>query len=139
MNDLGRLIISIVIWVGCVGIAVTTLITNNSIIGVIFPLIMAVAGTVALWGGDNSAKHPTQRRFGPPSHINTKLKRESSYEEKMRLLMEMMDEDERQEFKQMLKRQVLNQNTPHSNLVDGEMPFDMDLDDIFEPDERQRR
>jgi hypothetical protein len=139
--DIGRVIVTSVIWVGCLSVALATVMTGANMIGLIFPMIMAMGGTAVLWGSDSPASRRREaRRFGNQyDDYPIKAKNESTYEQKMRLLMDMMDEDERQDFKNSLKRQMLNQDRAQKNLVDGEMPFDMD--DVFtsDHDEQHRR
>lgn len=137
--DLGRVIITSIIWIGCLSIAITTLITGSNMIGVIFPLLMAVGGTATIWGSASSKSERRQALTRDQQDNFYKAKREDAYEQKMRLLMEMMDDDEREAFKQALKRQLLNQDSKRGHLVDGELPFDADEYDYFESDERQKR
>jgi hypothetical protein len=137
--NIGRVIISLVVWVGCLGVAITTLLTGSNIIGVIFPMIMAMGSTAVLWGQEGASRRASARQFSQFDGHPLKAKNESAYERKMRLLMEMMDDDEREDFKRSLKRQLLNDYSKRGHLIDGELPFDAEEYDYFDPDERQNR
>lgn len=86
------------------------------------PLGMAFFSTMAIYMSDSDkAKH--QAKQGDGTVTIEKAKRDAGVtgsdptEAKMRLLLELMDEDERQAFKETLKRQML----ANSHFDDGEV------------------
>jgi hypothetical protein len=123
--DIGRVFATAIIWIGCFGLVGANIITGGSGIVTLGILFIAMLASVPIWESkesDKSSKTPSDTTVNPE-----KLKREDSYDQKMRLLMELMDDDEREAFKQTLKQQVISHRNPLSDrLIDGELPFDAD-------------
>jgi len=69
---------------------------------VIFPFIFATIPTILLWGFNKEA---------PKTSLAMNHKQGDNTAYTMALLMEMMDEDEREEFKSQLKRRILSGET----------------------------
>ncbi len=105
MSDKQRIELTWMFW--GVGIAITLIFLVSVAIDilsdwmVIVPLVVALFATVTLWGVDaeNKKGSPT------PPH-NDKQGDSTAYT--MALLMEMMDDDEREEFKSQLKQRILS-------------------------------
>lgn len=129
--DVGRVIVTAIIWVSCLAVVLTNIIMNGSMILTMFSLFMAVIGMIPIWEQKTSS---SSGRFGNQyDNYPTKAKNESTYEQKMRLLMELMDEDERQAFKDRLKAQITQtQNRLSDGLMDGELPFDAEEYEIYD-------
>jgi hypothetical protein len=80
--------------------------------GFIFPLLVACFMTIILWMGPEIMSMILENKG--------KIKRDST--DSLSVLMALMDEDERQEFKQQLKQRMLDNVSRGS--VDGELPLD---------------
>lgn len=135
MKDLEKSFLTLIAWIGCFVLAIHGMNTDMTI-GVIFAFLSAFGFTMILWWNDEQISE----FFGDGSHksetsdevLTYKAKREDSYDSKMRLLMELMDDDEREAFKQTLKDQIINRHTRlDDGLVDGELPFDAEEYDLF--------
>ncbi|HRF94852.1 MAG TPA: hypothetical protein PLZ51_06655, partial [Aggregatilineales bacterium] len=102
MNDKSRqsaTIATIAIWIATTIISVFSLMSEGWVVSI--PLGVALFATIAVWGfassdGNKSASSTTSEKRGDNSAYT------------MALLMEMMDEDERDEFKSQLKRRILS-------------------------------
>lgn len=142
MKDLEKSILTLIAWIGCFVLAIHAM-NMDSQIGVILAFIGAFAFPMLLWWneeqiseffGDSSSYDEDGNEKPSASNLPDKLKREDSYDQKMRLLMELMDDDERDAFKQTLKEQVINRHSRLSDdLVDGELPFDAEsYEDLYD-------
>lgn len=94
------------IWIFCFVLAILALIgaANGAIEGWVFfvPLAIAMLATVPIWeGGKDNLPAKSGARFGPTNKTDN-----TAYT--MALLIEMMDEDEREQFKYDLKRRILS-------------------------------
>ena len=122
-KDKAKMIATIAMWV--MGIVITVSAMSRDFLGTpipeqnmvwlaIGPLVIAVVGTFMLWvipELDNvETASKTEQSTG-------KAKRQQGV--KLSLLLELMDEDEREAFKQLLKRQMLEE----SGYADGELPY----------------
>lgn len=129
--DLGRVIATTIIWLGCFGLVGANILTGGSGIVTLGILFIAMLASVPIWESkesNKSTKAPADTTFHPE-----KLKREDSYDQKMRLLMELMDDDERAAFKQTLKEQLINHHHHLTDgMVDGELPFDADEYEFYD-------
>ncbi|HRF94848.1 MAG TPA: hypothetical protein PLZ51_06635, partial [Aggregatilineales bacterium] len=67
------------------------------------PLGIAMIATIAIWESGNSAKYEAKS-----SSRSESVKQTDNTAYSMALLMEMMDEDEREEFKHNLKQRILS-------------------------------
>lgn len=103
MNDKWRIGLTLMFWV--VGIGITLLFLSYVSAGilsdwlVIVPLVITLMATVTFWGVDSEKTRPEK------SDVE---KRSDSTAYSMALLMEMMDEDERQSFKERLQERILS-------------------------------
>lgn len=76
------------------------------------PLVVAMFGTVAIWEASKDMDKPAPQEKNKRQQLD-----------KLGLLMELMDEDERYAFKEVLKRQVLAEA---AYADDGEIPLDVE-------------
>ncbi len=113
MNDKWRVGLTLMFWI--VGIGVTLIFLGNVTAGllddwlIVVPLIVTLLSTVTLWGVDPEKIIPEQ---------SASEKRNDSTAYSMALLMEMMDEDEREEFKHNLKDRILSgENVTNESLI----------------------
>lgn len=83
-------------------------------IGFILPLLIATLLTVGFW-----ATPMIRSKF---ERQTNEEKRKNNSADSMAALLALMDEDERQEFKEQLKQRMLDRVTYGS--VDGELPLD---------------
>ncbi|MCL4256110.1 MAG: hypothetical protein KJ043_20300 [Anaerolineae bacterium] len=103
MNYKWRVGLTLMFWI--VGIGITFIFLGNVVAGllddwlVIVPLVITLLSTMTLWGLDPEKALPDQP---------TSEKKSDSTAYTMALLMEMMDEYEREEFKSQLKQRILS-------------------------------
>ncbi len=114
-EHISKFIVSLVMWIGILSISLATLLNSQTIeswvvaVVAVGSLIAGTIGTAAIWSPQVLTEHPGDFE---------KTKRQVGIS-KLDLLMEMMDDDERQAFKQTLKRQVLTDMRLND---DGELP-----------------
>jgi len=117
MNDKWRIGLTLIFWI--VGIGITLLFLSYVAAGilsdwlVIVPLIVTLFATVTLWGVDPEKALPEK---------SDAEKRGDTTAYNMALLMEMMDDDERQAFKERLQERILSGNV----LTDDSLITDME-------------
>lgn len=111
-SPLFRMIATITIWLFGAGISITALIQSPSGVGlgtgivVIACLIASTLATAAVWDQLNdSADSKDKTRLASTE----KAKREAGSNTKMALLMELMDDDEHEAFKDMLKQRLMEE------------------------------
>jgi hypothetical protein len=138
-KDKAKMIATIAMWL--MGIVITVSAMSRDFLGTpipeqnmvwlaISPLVIAVLGTFMLWVvpelDSTEAASKTEQSIG-------KAKRQQG--DKLSLLLELMDDDERQAFKQLLKQQVLEE----TGYADGELPYGGDtLESLLNEDTGQR-
>lgn len=135
MNTLGKTIATVFMWIilGAIGmsgiLADPGLGGTESAIIAIGAMLAGIIGTGMIWSPEvfNGSSHDESKQ----THTE-KAKRQAG-DQRMALLLEMMDEDEREAFKETLKRRVLN-GARFSE--DGELPYGADM--LYE-DEREKR
>ncbi len=135
MNNFWKSATTVSIWVLCSGVTITLAVASNmGVLGLIIPFMAAGLTSMMIWSDDNSTQQSQRPRVevGPAG----KKKRGGDGSDKMRLLLELMDEDEREVFKETLKRQVLRQQ---GNLIDGELPYNADIFDEYEDEAPPKR
>jgi hypothetical protein len=72
------------------------------------PMVIALVSTITIWESKNS-------KVTPPSDL---VKQTDNTAYSMALLMEMMDDDEREEFKHNLKQRILSgENVTNESLI----------------------
>ena len=119
-EDFWKAVATISIWVICGAIAITTVLASNSnytweMTGI--PFIAAIFPTFVMWAvpylvNSDIEKARIEKQFssGNVNNDDDKLKNQRrSVSNRTSLLLELMDEDEREEFKRMLKRRVLQE------------------------------
>ena len=121
-NDFWRVVATIAVWILLAGVSITALVASGSagsnidITAVaLVPLIMGFFVTIPIWHGSGSSDDATV------TTSSEKAKRGASDPDaKLRLLYELMDDDEREAFKATLKQRVLDDMT----YDDGELATD---------------
>lgn len=138
-KDKAKMIATIAMWVMAIVISIsgmsqdflgTAIPENNMVWLAIAPLVIAVMGTFMIWVipelDSNQAAASNDESTG-------KAKRQHG--DKLSLLLEMMDEDERAAFKHLLKQQVLEEH----RYADGELPYNGDsLESLLTEDSNRR-
>lgn len=125
-NDRAKAIATAVIWLSLAMISLFAVANSYSMgdLAVILlgtlPVLLALLGTIIIWV---VAPMVTQPRTGSIE----KAKRGSGGD-RLAILLEMLDDDEREAFKKMLKQQAMREMGSSSRISeDGELPFDADL------------
>ena len=146
MSNTGRIIATVIMWLvlGIISIVAITSVsgpwayTNG---GDLVPLVLGslffgLVGTYMIWVRPEMYKYKYARTQNGES--SEKAKRQGSGNQKMALLMELMDDDEREAFKETLKRRVLDEARIGG---DGEITYgDTTLESLFyEEDKDQQR
>jgi len=139
-NDFAKMVATVAMWI-VLGL-VSILVVAGAAVGLrdsdilpltLVPLGMALAGTIAIW-----TTHPeetSRRDKSATAEASEKAKRSGRLprEDRLALLLEMMDEDERQAFKEVLKQQVLRDTG-----YDGELPYSNETLAALLDEENQR-
>jgi hypothetical protein len=100
------------------------------------PLIIALFGTFIIWVLPDLVKSDHAEKIAKLNDGNIKNKRQSGGSDKLSLLMELMDEDERQAFKATLKQRVLDDTRLNA---DGELSYGTDtLESLFYEEEANK-
>lgn len=121
-----KAIVSVFIWCVVAFIAGTGLLNSGSINGLALTVIIfisflsAALATMALW-----VPQVFHESVTVTDEVPEKAKHVDSEEARLRMLMELMDDDEREAFKQTLKQRMLDAD-PYA---DGELPLSSFLDD----------
>jgi hypothetical protein len=133
-NSLAKAVSTIMMWILLSTISILALVadseTTNHMVShdglvplVIVPIIIALIGTFVIWGLPEIMKDKdTLKLGGQLDESGGKAKRKQG--DKLALLMEMMDEDERQAFKTALQQRLLQETTANTAYDDGELPYD---------------
>ena len=140
MENLAKSILTMAIWLFVGGIAITALIVtegNGDPEGILIPsFLTSLMATFIIWGIPELAGKRGERQQVSSRHRfgQSKSKRNvSSSDERMSMLMALMTEDEREDFKETLKRRVLADSRLNA---DGEfMTDDESLDSLLYQDE----
>lgn len=102
VNDKGRETATIVIWGATAFISFFALMSDGWVVSI--PLGVALIATMVIWitsAIEKTSANQTNQKSSPE-------RKGDSTAYTMALLMEMMDEDEREEFKSQLKRRILS-------------------------------
>ena len=140
-KDKAKMIATIAMWV--MGIVITVSAMSRDFLGTpipeqnmvwlaIGPLVIAVMGTFMLW------VVPELDNVGTVSKsvsVTSEQKAKRQQGDKLSLLLELMDDDEREAFKHLLKRQVLEE----SGYADGELSYGSETLESLLNDEPARR
>lgn len=131
-----KVILTGFIWLVCLLISFAIIFTSSEEWILSVPLGVAFFSTMAIYMSDaDKAKHQASQGNGTVTIEKAKRDAGDPTEAKMRLLLELMDEDERQAFKETLKRQMLQSSHFDDGEVDG-IALEALLD---EQDKRLRR
>lgn len=128
-NNLGKALATIVMWMISGVLSMAVIMQANGQFGdgtaimMAIPLIIVLLGTFFMWVAPEFAKNDRIEAERKHEHEREKNKRYSNEGSRMAVLMEMMDEDERQAFKQALKRKMLGESRL---TMDGELSEGMD-------------
>ncbi len=129
--DFWRAVTTLGIWLSIVAITIVLNVTGNSMGWLVSMAAMAFAFIITLQMWD---KNRTLTGNVHLAESAEKAKRSSDPDAKMRMVLEMMDEDERYAFKQAMKERML------SGSRDGELNYDADsLGALLDEDEPRRR
>ena len=138
MTDWGKVAVSIVMWIilGFISIGSAASTEGSNIhdaaltIMVIAPLLIALFGTIAIW----SPEVFTENKESNANNTSSSSKSKNQTSSKVDMLMQMMDADEQEAFKDALRRQILQENRLSS---DGELPIDDHL--FYDEEESHHR
>ena len=137
-NNLAKGCITTIMWgaaTGVIAIVAAHTSSGDMPLVVVMAMLMALVGTIVMWGLPEIARIVEARNPGVES--GGKAKRQQG--DKLALLMEMMDEGEREAFKRKLQRQVLDDAGYHDAYDDGELPVDADtLESLLDEDHLRR-
>lgn len=127
-NSAARVISTAVMWLICGAIAIAAIFASDGDLGSTMPVIgsvmlAATAASFFVWGGTEALAGSSASQAKPEAESYEKAKRQSSADSRMKLLLEMMSDDERAAFKDGLRRQVLEDMRGSS---DGELPTGLD-------------
>lgn len=159
-NNLGRVITTMFIGGGSFIIIIMVLMLSSeddlasfsAVIITLMTLVFALLTISNIWKSAG-LETPRQRRVvqvpvnldrqGKAKRAPASARPPSLRDEKLELLLELMDEDERRAFKRALKEEYLSGKARPASLnqlIDGELPFDADDpyfdDDVYDYDQR---
>ena len=145
MSNTGRIIATVIMWlvlgtISIVAITNNSGVWNNSMGDDILPLVLGslffgLVGTYMIWVRPEMYKYKYARTQNGEG--SEKAKRQGSGSQKMALLLELMDEDEREAFKETLKRRVLDEARIGG---DGEITYgDTTLESLFYEEDKDRQ
>ena len=102
------------------------------------PPIIALIGTFIIWVLPDLVRNEHKENIAKLTNKeHSKGKRQSGGSDKLSLLMELMDEDERQAFKETLKQRILEDARLDA---DGELSYGADtLESLFYEDDANKR
>jgi hypothetical protein len=153
-NNLGRVITTMFIWGVSLVLSVMSFYMWDeaglppiiTMIIIIVVLALTTHTTGIIWKNSGSERQRPTVQIPVNIQRQSKAKRSTSSarmpslrDEKLALLYELMDDDERRAFKRALQDEYLDQRSRSkslSNLIDGELPFD---DPYFEDDNEDYR
>lgn len=99
------------------------------------PLVLAMIGTAIIWTTDSDKAEAETAQT--TAEALEKAKREGRSTDRLSLLLELMDDDERVAFKESLKQGVLSDIGYHG---DGESPFNYDtLESLLDEGNQEKR
>jgi hypothetical protein len=133
-------ILTFFFWVGALAVSIVAIENaNGQDLGAVavLPFVMAFLATVAIWGIPELARINEARagRVSREDYEKGKREQGSRRIEQLALLLELMDEDEREDFKQALKQRVLE-----GTYGEDEMLFtDESLESLLEEKRADRR
>jgi hypothetical protein len=142
MGDIGKTLSTIAVWAALGLIAMMAVIDNSSMTGMwvaLGAMLTALAATVVIWVVAEAVKKP-----GPPKttretsdHLRAAEKAKRQPGDRLSLLLELMDDDEREAFKETLKQRIMDDMRLND---DGELDYHTTLEDLLDDDSiRQQR
>lgn len=143
VNTLTKGCLSFVIWGGAIAAGIVAmqspfLATNDMGVVVMVPFLFALLSMIVIWAVPESIRLAQIRERAKAGEregeYTEKGKRQTG--DKLTLLLEMMDDDEREAFKEALKRRALED----AGYSDGELPFAGEtLESLLDDEKRLRR
>lgn len=113
VNTLVKGFLTVLFWAGAIAVSIVAITNNsggNSGAEAVLPFVMALLATITIWGIPEVVKIYESRsgRTSEESYEKGKREQGSRRIEQLALLLEMMDPDEQEQFKQSLKQRVLD-------------------------------
>ena len=142
MGDIGKTLSTIAVWAALGLIAMMAVIDNSSMTGMwvaLGAMLTALAATVVIWVVAEAVKKPnapkSARQLGDDLRAAEKAKRQPG--DRLNLLLELMDDDEREAFKETLKQRIMDDMRLND---EGELDYHTTLEDLLDDDAiRQQR
>lgn len=134
MRDIFRAIATLIIWGAAAGISVTSLVMaeTSAVFIVLISLIAAASATSKVWheASEQPAAINVEQNYG-------KAKRtEADAINRLSMMLDMFDEDERREIKDRLREKILREASTGG---DGELPADAESLESLLATQRRRR
>lgn len=120
-NTRNLITVALLVFMWMLSALLALVIADRSVYALV-PFVIAAVGTLAVFH-ERFEFAPRRRRQ------DTTEKRKRAEPDKVRLLMDMMDEDEREAFKQAMKDRLLGASDRLRD--DGELPADADMLDTY--------
>jgi flagellar motor component MotA len=138
METFWKSVVTLVIWTFATGIVVTGMISEStSIIPIAIICMIAATISTAFVQADKDHEKKVPSRLVQGADTEKAKRTASDPDAKMRMLMELMDEDERIAFKQALKQQILRDARLNA---DGELNYDAEIiESYMDEDDRYSR
>lgn len=140
---LGKTVATVAIWGALALIGMMAVIDNSSVTGMwvaLGAMFTALVATFAIWVIAEAVKKPAPRKssrdISDDLRAAEKAKRQPG--DRLSLLLELMDEDERQAFKETLKQRIMDDMRFND---EGELDYHTTLEDLLDEDSfgQQRR
>ena len=124
-NNLAKTVSTVIMWIilGVIsGFALDR--PNDAVVLTLVPLLFALIGTFFIWVAPELSKDDRDKVTNKAQDLYEKAKRrgQSAGQDKLDLLVSLMDEDELAAFKATLRQQILD----HAGYADGELPYGSD-------------
>ncbi|MEQ8675139.1 MAG: hypothetical protein RLP44_20545 [Aggregatilineales bacterium] len=141
-DNFWKAVATITVWVICGVIGISVVMFSNGgyswdMIGI--PLIAAILATFFMWAVPELVKEDVEKaRIAGGQSATEKQKRNATPqgESRLSMLMELMDDDEREAFKHTLKQRILAENRLSD---DGEFYSGVPLNDLLAEDDADRQ
>ncbi len=134
MNNILRLVVTAIVWVmvtalGSISIIIPGEMTSGAVYITLLGLIFAYATTRSLW----RVEQPQQDRLKKSRELGAEKRKRSTGDTKADMLLALMDDDEREAFKQALQARLLQGATRLRD--DGELDdIEVPLEDLLRED-----
>ena len=145
LENIVKGIITLIMWVFLSAISIGAMIESSTFaqagnieVLALGPLVIALFGTFIIWVLPDLVRNEHNENIAKLTNKeHSKNKRQSSGSDKLSLLMELMDEDERQAFKETLKQRILDDTRLDA---DGELSYGADtLESLFYEEDSNKR